>query len=171
MANTSYVLEKIRIEGELQDLLVKTNGENVEVTYNGEVTTLTKALASILTSLTNLPTSEGVDAKISAAIDGLIDGAPDAYDTLKEIADYIAAHKDAADALAAAIGSKVDKVGGKGLSTEDFTTALKDKLENMEPVTAEDKAAWNGLRGVRYGAEPPTGMKDGELFVRVVSEE
>lgn len=32
------------------------------------------------------------------------------------------------EAIAAAIANKVDKVDGKGLSTEDFTTALKEKL-------------------------------------------
>ena len=43
-----------------------------------------------------------------------------------------------------------------GLSANDFTDELKAKLD--------------GLRGVRYGAEPPEDMQDGELFVRVVSE-
>ena len=98
--------------------------------------------------------------------------------------------------IKALVGGKVDKVEGKGLSTEDFTTALKAKLEAMEPVTAAEKAAWDakagtsvataeanglmskedkarldGLRGVRYGAQPPDDMRDGELFVRVVSAE
>lgn len=196
MSKTKYILEQIKLEGELKELLVKTDGENVAVTYNGTETTLAAALASIYTSVTSLPTDTGIDAKISAAIDGLIGGAPETYDTLKEIADYISEHKDAADALAAAVGGKVDKVEGKGLSTEDFTTALKAKLEAMEPVTAAEKAAWDakagtsvataeanglmskedkarldGLRGVRYGAQPPDDMRDGELFVRVVSAE
>lgn len=195
MPTTKYVLEKIKIENALKDLIAKSNGENVTVTYNGAETTLTAALATIYQSLTNLPTADGVDAKISAAIDDLIDGAPAAYDTLKEISDYIASHKTASDALTAAIGGKVDKVEGKGLSTEDFTTALKTKLENMAAVTDAEKAAWNakadttkasttadglmakedkarldGLRGVRYGASAPDDMQDGELFIRVVNQ-
>lgn len=194
MANTKYILEQIRIEGELQELLVKTNGDNTTVTYNGSEMTLTAALAAIFTSLTNLPTDNGIDGKISAAIDGLIGGAPATYDTLKEIADYIATHEDAAAALTAAIGNKVDKEDGKGLSANDFTDALKAKLDSMEPVTAAEKAAWDakadktaataaadglmskedkarldGLRGVRYGTQAPADMQDGELFVRVVS--
>lgn len=36
------------------------------------------------------------------------------------------------------LSGKVDKVEGKGLSTEDFTTDLKDKLEAIEEATAED---------------------------------
>lgn len=91
---------------------------------------------------------------------------------------------------------KVDKVEGKGLSTEDFTTALKNKLESLPAITAEQVEAWNGkadtsvataeadglmskedkakldgLRGVRVGAEIPADLQDGELFVRVVSED
>lgn len=194
MANTKYVLEKIKLEGELRDLLVRSNAENVAVSYNGKDTTLAAALAEIYMSVASLPTSEGVDGKISAAIDKLIGGAPETYDTLKEIADYIAAHKDVSDALTAAIGSKVDKAEGKGLSTEDFTTALKAKLESLPSITAgqveawngkagttvasaeadglmskEDKARLDGLRGVRYGEEVPADMQNGELFVRVVS--
>ena len=187
-----YILEQIKIEGAFTDLLSKSNGENVTVTYNGTEQTLTAALASIYTSLTNLPTGDGVDAKISAAIDELIGGAPAAYDTLKEIADYIAAHKEVSDALSAAICGKVDKVAGKGLSTEDFTSALKAKLDALPAITSAQVTAWtnkaektvattsadglmskadkarlDGLRGVRYGATAPADMQDGEMFVRV----
>lgn len=181
MANTKYILEMIKIEGEMKELLVKSSGENVSVSYKGEETTLAAALADIYLSLTQLPTDTATDAKIQAAIDELVNGAPEAYDTLKEIADYIDEHKVVSDVLEAAIGNKVDKVEGKGLSTEDFTTALKEKLESLPEsiaeVTAEesglmsaaDKARLDGLRGVRYGAEPPDDMKDGELFVRVVA--
>lgn len=34
--------------------------------------------------------------------------------------------------LSSTVDNKVDKVNGKGLSTEDFTTALKDKLNGIE---------------------------------------
>lgn len=195
MPTTKYILEQIKIEGALKELLVKSNAENVAVTYNGAETTLAAALASIYQSLTNLPTAEGVDSKISAALGSLVNGAPEAGDTLKELFDLISSNTEAMALLNAAIGGKVDKVEGKGLSTEDFTTALKNKLDAMEGVTAEEKAAWNdkadktkasatadglmskedkarldGLRGVRYGATPPDDMQDGELFVRVVSQ-
>ena len=179
--NAKYILEKIRLEGEIHDLIVKADGENTSVIYNGKEQTLASALAEIYTSVTNLPTADGVDTKISAAISELIGGAPETYDTLKEIADYIDGHKDVADALTEAVGKKVDKVEGKGLSTEDFTTALKEKLEALPESIAEattekaglmsaaDKARLDGIRGVRYGTEVPADMKDGELFIRVVS--
>ena len=67
-------------------------------------------------------------AFVKAVINALVDGAPETLDTLKEIADAIAEHREVTDALNAAIGAKVDKVAGKGLSTNDYTTAEKDKL-------------------------------------------
>lgn len=98
---------------------------------------------SELTNDSGYQTAEQTDAAISAAIDALIGGAPETYDTLKEIADYIEAHQSTADALTAAVSGKVDKVTGKGLSTEDFTTALKQKLETLSGVTAADVSNWN----------------------------
>lgn len=197
MAGTKYILEQVRLEGALKDLIAKSDGENVAVTYGGKSQTLAAALADIYTSVSDLPTGENVDTKISTAISELIGGAPETYDTLKEISDYIEAHEDVATALNEAIGGKVDKVEGKGLSTEDFTTALKTALEGLVElgITAEKVAAWDGkadnavvtsekaglmsvadkarldaLRGVRTGTEAPEDMQDGELFVRIVSE-
>ena len=177
MANTKLVLEKIKIGEQVQNILAHSNGEYVNVIYKGQEVTLSSALTS------------------SAAISELIGGAPETYDTLKEIADYIAEHEEVAEALNQAIGTKVDKVEGKGLSAEDFTSALKEKLEAMPAITAsqmeewngkadktvasasadglmskEDKARLDGLRGVRYGTDVPADMKEGELFIRVVEE-
>ncbi len=188
-----YILEKIKIEDALSELIAKSNGENVKVTYNSREMTLSAALADIYTSISSSITASDVDNKITAAISGLIDGAPETYNTLKEIADYIAGDKTAMQTLNDAIGNKVDKETGKGLSAEDFTTALKTKLENMPEITAQDVTNWNakastdvattttnglmskedktrldGIRGVRYGTEPPADIQNGELFVRVV---
>lgn len=195
MANTNLVLSKIKIGDEIHNVIAKTTGEYTIVTYKGENVTLSSALASILTEISNQANGEAVDAKINAAISELIGGAPETYDTLKEIADYISAHEEVVTALNAAIGNKVDKAEGKGLSTEDFTAALKTKLEAMPAITAaqveawngkadktvasstadglmskEDKARLDGLRGVRFGADVPADLKDGELFVQVVEE-
>lgn len=78
-----------------------------------------------------LPTEEEVNQAISNAIDGLINGAPATYDTLKEIADYLETHEDEYTALVSTVGGKVDKVSGKGLSTNDYTTAEKTKLSGV----------------------------------------
>ncbi len=66
MANTKHYLEKIRLEGELRDLLVKA--ESVEVTYNSEVMTLAAALTNIYGSISNVPTTSAMNTAISSAI-------------------------------------------------------------------------------------------------------
>jgi len=195
MITMSAVLEKIKLEGNFVELIAKSDGENVKVNYNNTEMTLTAALASIYTSVSNIPNDAGVDDKISAAIDGLIDGAPETYNTLKKLSDYITEHQDVVTAINSAIADKVDKVEGKGLSAEDFTTALKNKLEGLPAITADDVTNWNnkagksvatttaaglmsaedkarldGIRGVRFGTEVPSDMQDGELFVHVVME-
>ena len=128
MANTKLVLEKIKIGEQVQNILAHSNGEYVNVIYKGQEVTLSSALTSILAEISNTSNSASLDEKISAAISELIGDAPETYDTLKEIADYIADHEEVATALNQAIGTKVNKVEGKGLSAEDFTSALKAKL-------------------------------------------
>ena len=93
--------------------------------------TVYTALAAKADSTALASVSNSIDTKISAAIDKLIDGAPETYDTLKEIADYLATHQNEYTALLTTIAGKVDKVTGKGLSTEDFTSALKTKLDGI----------------------------------------
>ncbi len=188
-----YILEKIKIEGVFADLIAKSNGENVMVRHNGSDITLASAIAELYETATTALTPEEADTKIAAAIGELTTGAPEAYDTLKEIGDYLTTHEDLYQALKAASDKKVDAVDGKGLSTEDFTALLKQKLESLPEITAQDVESWNakastdvatttanglmskedktrldGIRGVRYGAEPPEDMQDGEMFVRVV---
>ena len=109
------------------------------VTAGGEP----NVLEAVKVNGTALPiTDKAVDvgASISTAISGLRtelmgEGVPEAYDTFKELADYIETHQTAADALTAAVGNKVDKVEGKGLSSNDFTDEEKAKLAGLELAT------------------------------------
>lgn len=70
------------------------------------------------------------DASAAAAKAELIGGAPETYDTLKEISDYIAAHASVETALNAAIGSKADK------TALDAVEAKIDALEYMTEAEA-----------------------------------
>lgn len=133
---------KAKIEGTIYDIMVKTNAENVTVTGDSGDVTLAAKLAEIAESANGGVDADTVDSKISAAIDALIDGAPETYNTLKEIADYIETHEEAAAALNAAIGNKVDKVDGKGLSENDFTTAYKNALDSYATKAANWDAAY-----------------------------
>ena len=81
--------------------------------------------------LNGLYTNSQIDNAISAAINGLMNGAPGALDTLKELADAMGNDPNFAATLTNKLSGKVDKITGKGLSTEDFTTALLNKLNGI----------------------------------------
>ena len=63
-------------------------------------------------------------------IQAIVDGAPEAYNTLKEIADYIAQDQSAGASILATLGNKVDKEAGKGLSSNDYTNTDKGKVHD-----------------------------------------
>lgn len=79
-------------------------------------------------------TKEYVTQKISE----LVNSAPGTLDTLNEIAAALNNDSNFATTIITQLGTKVDKVEGKQLSTEDFTAALKTSLENL-PGEISDK--------------------------------
>lgn len=98
---------------------------------------------------------EYVDSKIAA----LVGSAPEAYNTLQEIAEWIESHQDLYTSLLETVGNKVDKVSGKGLSTNDFTNEYKEKVDSA-------------TEGLLYSNSTPTvqahgGIAAGETFDNV----
>lgn len=84
-------------------------------------TTVIPDKVSQLTNDKNYTTDAQVDEKVSAMAATIIGGAPEDYDTLKEVYDKIKENDDARTALNAAIAGKVDKtrtVNGKPLSAD-----------------------------------------------------
>lgn len=63
----------------------------------------------------------------------LIDSAPEALNTLGELATALKEHEDTYDALLEVVGNKVDKIAGKGLSTKDYTEEDKTKVDLIQP--------------------------------------
>lgn len=89
-------------------------------------------------SLAGYATEDWVNKK------GYLTSIPSEYITETELA-----AKGYATALSVntALGNKVDKIDGKGLSTEDFTTALKTKLESLNNYN--DTAISNAVTKLR----------------------
>lgn len=104
----------------------------------------------VLTGTPTAPTPEDSDnstriattAFVKTLINALVNGAPETLDTLKELADAIAENETVVEALNAAIGNKVDKVEGKGLSTNDFTNLDKSRVDGAVLL---DQMMSNGL--------------------------
>ena len=112
---------KKQIEGALYEVMLKTTAEMVVVDEAGTT------LAAKLLELGKLPTNAYVDQKVSE----LVDGAPETLDTLKELAAALGSDPNFATTIATQLGGKVDKVAGKGLSTNDYDNAAKTKLAGI----------------------------------------
>ena len=92
-------------------------------TFTGLVT-----LSGAPTADLHAATKAYVDATAAAAAAGVVDSAPDTLNTLNLLAEALGDDPNFATTVATQIGTKVDKVDGKGLSTNDYTTAEKNKL-------------------------------------------
>lgn len=135
---------------------------------NKQATSDIKDLRSDLTSEVNRATSR--ENEIEAKVDALIGDAPEIMDSLPELIDVINTHAEL-------IAGKVDKVSGKGLSTNDYTTAEKNKLagiaanaNNYTLPTASDST----LGGIKTGfvstdTKKAVKVQDGKAYVEIDS--
>ena len=96
--------------------------------------TLSAADVGALPNTTVIPSIDGLatETYVNNKVAGIVDSAPATLDTLNELAAALGDDPNFATTVATQIGNKVDKVDGKGLSTNDYTTAEKDKLAAIE---------------------------------------
>lgn len=194
MSNVRNAILTALLEGSLVELMVKTKVDNV---YIDDTTTLAAKLAEIIASLNAKVTTDAMNSAISAAIDSLIDGAPETYNTLKEIAVYISEHEDVVSALNSAIGNKADKntveaiqttvnalgsLAKKSVVTEaDLDSALKEKVNAassgnhshnnksvLDGITSEKVNAWDGKGKFHVQATQPSGLTSNDLWARII---
>lgn len=123
---------------------VYANGECIiqsnikDVTYNSGTTELT------ITPFTGTPIIINL-------------GIQDELDLLKDnLEDWVADNFASTTILSTELDKKVDKVSGKGLSTNDYTTTEKNKLDGIEPgaQTNRDVLAVDALVGGSNNNEP-----------------
>ncbi len=97
------------------------------------------ALKSGKANKSDVYTKTETDGRITSKISEVVAGAPEDFDTLKEMSDWISGHEDSAAAMNTAIQKnaadisnlqtdKVDKIAGMGLSENNFTDLEKAKL-------------------------------------------
>lgn len=101
-------LNQLKIGDTVYDLAAKFDAEdnNIKDTYS---------------------TKEYVTQKISE----LVNSAPETLDTLNELAAALNNDANFAATITTQLGNKVDKIEGKQLSTNDFTTVFKTSLESL----------------------------------------
>ena len=109
------------------ELLTKLNG----IATGATKVIVDTALSSTSTNPVQNKIVQAAINELTTKVNNMITDAPEAYDTFKEISEYIASHETEYSALLAVSNNKVDKVSGKGLSTNDFTDELLAKLEGI----------------------------------------
>lgn len=139
-ADNVYIDETTTVAAKLAEIIASLNGK-------ATTTALTSGLAGkadkshtheqseisgLSSALSSRPTTTQMNSAISSAIDDLIGGAPATYDTLKEIADYIADHEEVVTALNAAIGAKLDKSVYDSFIATLGDLATKDKVSETD---------------------------------------
>ena len=104
-------LLKVKLDGILHEIILKMGAENVSyTTEQGTTTTVAAQLAAVIAECAKKPTTDAMNSAIEALEQKLLGDVPaEAYDTFTELAQYIEEHKEASDALTAAIGNKADK--------------------------------------------------------------
>lgn len=104
-----------------------------------------------------LPAENGTLATqtfVNEKVASLVNSAPEALDTLNELAQALGNDANFATTVSAQLGNKVDKVSGKQLSTNDYTTVEKNKLAGITEGANKyvlPTATTNALGGIKSG--------------------
>lgn len=109
--------------------------------------TLSAADVGALPNTTVIPSIDGLatETYVNNKVAGIVDSAPATLDTLNELAAALGDDPNFATTVATKIGNKVDKVDGKGLSTNDYTTAEKNKLSGIAKGAEVNQNAFSNI--------------------------
>lgn len=129
------VIFQEEIDGVLTDLMARTNVDNVIYEEGGKQIALSEKLASLIATVAAKADSAAVTADIKTATDNLYnkimgitaeDGAPvaEAYDTLKEVANYLTEHGSVVQGF-------TNDISGLKKSVEDLKTGMT-KVEKSD---------------------------------------
>lgn len=123
---------------------------------SGVQASLNKADTALQQSdLDGYATTDDVDNAVAA----LVSSAPQTLDTLKELADALGDDPNFATTMATQLDNKVDKETGRGLSTNDYTTAEKQKLAGIEAGATANVGTVTGVSiNGQQAVEPQNGI-------------
>ena len=99
--------------------------------------------SDLVTALTPYAKSDDVTAEIIAEIAKVVADAPESFDTLKEMADWIAHHEDDATAMNSAISDNKTAITALQTGKADASDLTAHTDDTDIHVTANDKTLWN----------------------------
>lgn len=123
-------------ENPVQNKVLNNAISNINVLIGGS-----SVPSQIRSAVDGLATETYVDNKVA----GIVNSAPETLDTLNELATALGNDPNFATTVATQIGTKVDKVSGKGLSTNDYTTTEKNKLSGIASGAEVNQNAFSNV--------------------------
>lgn len=162
LANTKYVDDAVTASGGARVTTVAGRSGAVTLTHS-DITDWSATLGNyvLTSSLSTYATQSYVDTRIT----NLINGAPAALDTLKEISDQLASDETAVGALTTSVASKVPLAGGVAMTGalglyDGSTVTTPAATDNSTKVT---NTSWvrtyiSGLGYVTTGAQAVTSV-------------
>ena len=126
MADKKKIIITKKLNNVLYEMIPKTHSDMVYVDKKYDVT-LTEKLYDMCELLQSR--KEDID-DIRVKYDEIVGGSPESFNTFKEVWDYVNINGDPTSELINLIESKQAAEEGKGLSTNDFTDYLYEKLKN-----------------------------------------
>lgn len=133
-ADAEGLYAPLSLEEDFSDLDARVTALDAETTGRVSV------LEDKMDVLNGEATVEGsVKKQVADAIAGVVASAPEDFDTLKEIADYIASDKTGAAELVARVTANETAIA----NLEEVALSKTASLEVLNAITAEDVAAWN----------------------------
>lgn len=134
---------------------VTTGSSNGTISVNGSNVAVKGLGSAAYTASTAYETAGAAASALGEAksytntkIGELMNNSSEAVDSIMELAAAMEENETVVKALESAIGNKVNKENGKGLSTNDYTTAEKTKLAGIA-----EGAQVNSITGVKGSAE------------------
>ena len=177
---TAIATEKQRAEGAESALGLRIDG--VVENLNGLSDDVEKNTADIKKNTDAIAVINGTgEGSIAYAVASILGGAPSGYDTLKEIADWIAAHPESVAALNTAIQENKEDIEANSELIEALQgadTALDGRIDTLEAsveaakgtVDSRIEAALVKVFGVASANVTSTTGADYDTFVDVVSK-
>jgi hypothetical protein len=109
--------------------------------------------------ITGIVNSFASKPELTQKLTALIGNSPAALDTLAELSAALGNDPNLATTITNQISNKVDKIEGKGLSTHDFNTTLKTKVE----TAGFGEQGIQGIQGVK-GDKGDTGIQGDSII-------
>ena len=129
MANPKKVTLNMLVQEQCSNIHSKIPAERVVVDQTtGELLSARLKKIAERLELVGVPDTDEI-ARLEAEIKKIVGSAPDGYKSLGELYEYINSLDAVVTNLHEGMANKVDKVEGKGLSTNDFTDYYKAKLD------------------------------------------